>query len=420
MIVNKAILNNVNVSKVNSYLRNRNIKQNEESKGMETYLYLGKIIDDNEGLAEDINNVLFDDLMFGQRRLMRCYELKSIRKIKRETDWSEFLKLFECDNLNFNKILQTNLTTDQKLKIAAVRCTKRNDLIENINILFVYYMQILNTNGTITYSYSYLPVSINLLNKTLIIKVWNKELAVEGDTPVDQLDKVYDALSSKLEFTTAPISAEPQKVLYRMSNDLFDEFFQQLPNIQDIEDKKECIGDIVNTLLENITLTNTVIADGKLSMNLEVIDVKDEMYKLLQQVALYDYLKDNSLDTLLTNTDKVIARIRFNDRDNLSASLTSESGVKCIFDTKTFMCVRNSLDIVENIVSIVVTFNRDRGQLTVKYDASDSRFLNIHILKNLNYTEEDYNLIWELYNKYEAEDNSVSNAICVENDAQAM
>ena len=205
-----------------------------------------------------------------------------------------------------------------------------------------------------------------------------------------------------------------------MSKSLFDDFFKQLPNIEEIIAKKADMSQLAHDLLVGVTLQNAELSSGKMIMNTDVINVEEEMYKLLQQVALYDYLKDNPITTLLKNTDKYISRIRFNDRDNLTASLTSEKGVRCIFDAKTFMCVRNSLDLVESIVAIVVTFVKEKGLLSVKYDASDRQFLNIHILQNRYYSKEDYSRIWELYKKYESEENTITGTVCSEDNIAAM
>lgn len=195
-----------------------------------------------------------------------------------------------------------------------------------------------------------------------------------------------------------------------------------LPNNIDVEQKRENLSKIVNELLENISLSNSEIVNNMKTMNSEVINVEEELFKLIQQIALYDYLKDNNIKSLLQNTDTYISRIRFSDRDNLTASLTSETGVKCIFDAKTFMCVRNSLDLVERIVSIVVTFvnNSGKGLLSVKYDASDHNYLNIHILNSKYYTDDDFKMIWELYEQYESDNTTEVNTVYNEDDAEAM
>ena len=237
---------------------------------------------------------------------------------------------------------------------------------------------------------------------------------VEDNTPNAQLDYVYDRLQEYLDFEMKPISNNPQHILYKMSKDLFENFFNQLPNIEEIEAKKKNLDDIVNEMLSGISLQNAEIEDGKRTMNPEIIDLQEEVYKLIQQVALYDFLKDNPIKSLLWNTDKYVSRIRFNDKDNLSASLTGEKGVKCIYDTKTFMCIRNSLDLVENIVSIVVTFVKGKSTLSAKYDAADSRFLTVHILGNKYYSGSDFEEVWELYKKYESKNLTKVSAVRAE------
>ena len=86
------------------------------------------------------------------------------------------------------------------------------------------------------------------------------------------------------------------------------------------------------------------------------------------------------------------------------------------------MCVRNSLDLVEQIVSIVVTFsqNSGKGLMSVKYDASDGRFLTIYVLNSRYYTNDDYKKIWELYNTYESEYISEAEQLPVQFDVEAM
>lgn len=423
MAVAKSIISNVRDTKITGFLKEKKVVQEDSDKGMELYLWVGKILDEAKITAEELNDCLYHELMFGHRRFIRLYELKNIRKIKREEDWNDLLTTYDCPSMNFNRILHTNLSVDEKVKIAAMSTDVIGEVIQKVDILFVYNMEIKNREtGAPMHSYSYLPTTFDLNAKTITIKVWNKDDAMEENTPIQQLDDIFHRLELKLEFDTHSISVDPQKVLYRMSKALFDDFFRKLPNTDEVEAKKDNLSAIVNSLISNVTLQNSEDDNGKITMNPEVINVQEEMYKLLQQVALYDYLKDNDIKTLLENTDKYISRIRFSDRDNLTASLTSETGVRCIFDAKTFMCVRNSLDLVESIVSIVVSFvpPNKKGLLSVKYDASFRTYLNIHILNNRYYTEDEFSKIWELYKRYETEGNAITGIVCVEDNAEAM
>lgn len=421
MAVAKAIIDNIRESKLTKFLKEKNVVRDEIDKGMEMHHWVSKILLEEKTTVEDINDCLYKELMFGHRRLLRFYELKNVRKIKKEVDWKDFLEAYDCPSMNFNRVIETNLTDKDKVKVAAMNDDVVNGNIQKVNILFVYNLEIFNhQTNSILYSYSYLPVTFDLVKKTICIKVWNKDDTSADERPDDQIKKIYNILEYKLDFQTKTITINPQNVIYKMSKALFDDFFRQLPNTDNVDAKREQIEDIVNSLLTGVELQNSEVIDNKINMNKEVIDVNEEIYKLLQQVALYDYLKDNKIESLLKNTDKYISRIRFNDRDNLTASLTSETGVKCIFDAKTFMCIRNSLDLVENIVALVVSFKKDVGLLSVKYDASNIQYLNIHILNNRYYEEDDFIKLWELYKEYESENNANDGAVCFEDNAQAM
>ena len=58
--------------------------------------------------------------------------------------------------------------------------------------------------------------------------------------------------------------------------------------------------------------------------------------------------------------------------------------------------------------------------MSVKYDASDIRYLSIHVLNNRYYTEEDFNKIWELYKQYESGDNEKASLFITRINAKAM
>lgn len=65
------------------------------------------------------------------------------------------------------------------------------------------------------------------------------------------------------------------------------------------------------------------------------------------------------------------------------------------------MGIRNSLDIVKRIVAMRLIFPQERGNLQVKYEVNDRRYMVIHILEGKNYTMDEFKEAWELYKKYE-------------------
>lgn len=417
----KSIFDNIGQSRVTEFIKKQGVSKERIDKAKEKYLLLEELVDENLITEESLNEFLYDELMYGHRRLIRIYELKTERKIRKARAWDELLRIYSGVNLDFNRIVTTNMVGEEKLRVAAIKSQEENGILDRVEILFVYNMlKGVRKTSNFEYVYSYIPVVFDFKKRKLILRIWNREQGVEGDSPIEQLEYVFEQLEKYLEFEIRPISNSPQHILYLMSKELFEDFFNQLPNIKEVEGKRICLDDIVNQMLVGISLKNVEENGQKLTMNSEVINVQEEIYKLLQQIALFDYLKDNEIASLLQDTDKYVSRIRFNDKDNLSASLTGENGVKCIYDAKTFMCIRNSLELVARIVSIVVTFVKDKKRMHVKYESVDSRFLNIHILNEKYYTEEEFEKIWELYKTYEAKSIADGEGVYTEDNAKAM
>ena len=249
---------------------------------------------------------------------------------------------------------------------------------------------------------SYIPITIDLKNRELIIKVCNQTGLVESSRPNTQLDNVFNELHGSLHIQLDLDKAHPENVLYDMSRDLFDNFYKQLPNIKDIEKKKESMDVIADLLLRDVTLNNiSKDVRGHIHMNKGLIDLEDELYKLLQQTALVDYLETEELSALLPEDEIYISKIRFSDQDNLEASLTGENGMDCIYDKRTFMGIRNSLDIVKRICSMKVIFPQKKTDLAVKYEVISDKYMIVHILDGKHYNSDEFAEAWELYRKYE-------------------
>lgn len=312
MQVSRLIIENIRENIIRTYLKEHGIEQKNDKKSQNFEEWLSDIIDNGKIDIDSINDCIWDELMYGNRRLIRVYKLKAIRKIKDEGDWDKFLKAFNCPGLDFNNIIQTTTFKEgEKLKVCGIKTCFECGKIKCLDILFLYSMKIKDKlTNSLEEFYSYIPVTFDLNKKLLIIKVWNKEQANDGDTPYEQLGYVVNKIMDEVDCEISTKIKSSQEVLYEMSKDLFNEFFIHLPNNNALEKKKCKLAEVTNLLLEGIQLENSKIVDGLKTMNNEVINVDDELYKLTQQIALYDYLKNNNMDSLLENTDRYISRIR--------------------------------------------------------------------------------------------------------------
>lgn len=425
MDIPKIIINNVRKTNLIRRIKALGVEATIRISDEDFKQWLDDLIDSGKILESDLNDCFFEELKCGYRRLMRVYRITNTRHMRREEDWQRLIEAFDCPSFCFNDIITTTVTTDEKMKIAAIRSHEEEGRIKKVEIMFLYRMNIKKREeDTISTTYSYIPVEIDLDKKIVLLKVWNKEEALEGDKPAEQFEKVLGCLVDSLGVSTVSYVDSHQRVLFKMSKALFDDFFRELPNYDSVVAKKSIIPSIVDSLISELNLENYEYENGLSSLNKEIIDIDEEVYKLLQQIALLDYLSNNEIDHLLSNTDKYISKIRFSDRDNLTASLMAEAGEKCIFDAQTFMCVRNSLDIVEKIVAIVVNYSQTsrRGKMFVKYDAATNEYLTVHIINDCYYTCDDFVKFRETYERYESSEciDGEIRTLYQEDDVEAM
>lgn len=127
---------------------------------------------------------------------LRYYELKAVRKIRYQDAWEEFVDTYNCPDFNFNRIIQTTLKVDEKLKVCAMNTVFDGDRIKKVDILFVYNMGIIDrANKSESRFYSYIPVTFDLEKKFLVVKVWNKDDTIDGDSPKEQLDFIFPTIT---------------------------------------------------------------------------------------------------------------------------------------------------------------------------------------------------------------------------------
>ena len=345
--------------------------------------------------------------MCGEHRLIRVYKLseRCCNLLRNRSSWDDFMHHYDVSELQYNLILTPLKYKSETAKLVYIKSFKSRLKSRLARIDMIYAFKILKSNKetrAVEELNSYLPVTIDLINHELIIKVCNQSGILESSRPKKQLDAVFDELKADLKIELNKNKVRPETVLYDMSRELFNNFYRQLPNIKELDEKRNKLCRVVDLLLQDIKLNHSQKeADGMIHIDPNLIDLEDELYKLLQQTVLLDYLETGDLESLLPDDTIYISKIRFSDQDNLEASLTGENGKDCIYDKRTFMGIRNSLDIVKRIVSMRVIFPQKKGNLTVKYDGTDDKFIGVHILDSRHYNQDELNEAWELYRVYE-------------------
>ncbi len=74
-----------------------------------------------------------------------------------------------------------------------------------------------------------------------------------------------------------------------------------------------------------------------------------------------------------------------------------------IFCTKTFMSLKNRMEAAERVETLWIAMNRKKGNLNLKFDASNMEYLEILIKYGIRFNETDMNSALDIYDKYESE-----------------
>ena len=408
MYICDELMDKVYKSEIAEFLKENGIDNpNDERYPKDRKKMLELLVSEGNITEETLSEFFYTKIMCGEHRLMRVYKLsdRSSNLLREKTAWESFMDRYQIKNLKYNLILTQLKHRAETIKLIYVKAyrDKLKRMLSRIDMIYAFKILKYNRySGEVDKLNSYLPVSIDLVNKEIIIKVCNQTGLVETSRPKIQMNMVFDELQDILNIELDGNKVRPENVLYDMSRDLFNNFYKQLPNIEEIDKKKENLNRIVDMLLQDIKL-NFSFKDknGLLHIDEKLIDLEDELYKLLQQTALIDYLETEDLTTLLPEDEIYISKIRFSDQDNLEASLTGENGMDCIYDKRTFMGIRNSLDILKRIFAMRVIFPQEKSDLSVKYEVTGERYIIVHILDGKHYNLDEFKEAWELYRKYE-------------------
>lgn len=203
--------------------------------------------------------------------------------------------------------------------------------------------------------------------------------------------------------TTKNYMSEHKKILFLMSKSLIYEAYSHVPTYNEINNIEGSIKKFVEETLGGLSLRNVkpngngqhILAEG-------VMDFEAEIRNVLEGLAISDYFFDRNFDEIWKmGLEAVVARVKFNDEEKVLTSLSGENTTTPIFCTKTFMSLKNRMEESERIETLWITMDRKRGNLNLKFDASNMEYMEILIKYGIRFNEADMNSALEIYEKYE-------------------
>lgn len=407
--LSNSIIINVGAEYIETYLKKKGFVRTEEQRGQGLKYWTDELMKAKQINIDDFEEFLFEELFWGKRKLIRVYKLDKIKDYRLPEDWENGLEEhYGISSLAYSNILNAIPNNEEARKIVAIR-SEENEKgeLNKICLLYSYYIQVNGENGYMD-SVSYIPVEIDFLNRTMSIKAWTRQQISHDEHKADKLMEHTKRLL-EIEFNVSVKSylSKHKKVLFKMCKKLIDEAYENIPTYNAIKNLDYLIEGFVENTLERLELRNVFInEEGKHVLADGVMDYKSEVKNVLEGMAISDYFFDRDFKEIWgMGLEAVVARVKFNDNEQVLTSLSGEQTDTPIFCTKTFMSLKNRMEETEKTETLWIVMERKKGKLNLKFDASNSDYLEILIKYGIRFNEEDMNSALGIYRKYETKIN---------------
>lgn len=337
---------------------------------------------------DDLAEYLFDDLLYGNQRLIYMYKLYSFNQIQ---DLYELIEVLQkqypyIDSVYYNKILfqpvdsRIGELVGVRFKLA-INSTK----IQKLILLFSERCVVTTKDGKHG-EYSYITVELDFSQKLLFVKVKPKSGIYEEKHKATNLASKYQEIVKRMfglkfnDFVNIHRST-----LCNMNIELYTQIYNKMVKAQ--PDKiEEFIQSTTDKIIQKIGIKDYEI---KLAEN-NVFNIHDTLKKMIEHVLISDIIYESTTEGVMEDVDGFVTYIRFSDGTNISARLRSEQYVEPIFASETFMALRSSIENAKQISELKVFWLNRFSGLRVSYNAVDSQCLEILIYKHHERGEFDY------------------------------
>lgn len=396
------IVENIGADYINTYLRSKKYVRTEEQEGKDVEYWVNDLIEQELFDLEDFEKFLFEELFWGKRKSIRFYKLDSVYKLKKTDEWlGKLREKYNVESLQFMNIMTTIPSSGNRWRIAAVSSNKdrRGDL-EKIGILFVAYVEVSGERQTKS-TIAYYPVEIDLKRKLMVMKAWNRQGLYEEYRAEERLDHIASTLSLGFGVKTIHFMADHKKTLHNMSKGLVTEVYNKIPAFKQIGDLENAIQMFQQEVLKRLSLKNVEVQDDGRSLGKNIFDFEDEVKKILEKLCISDYFYDIPYDEIWNMGVKtIVSKIKFKDLEHVLTILSSEASEAPIFCTKTFLSLKKSLEDAKLVERLWIEHDRIHGRLKLSYDATKEEYLEMKILSNIRFIQNDLITAEEIYSSY--------------------
>lgn len=409
MGITKAIIDNINTAKANyieTFLREQNIKRADDEEGMDTKYWVNLLLQSGRLNVNTFEEFLASELFYGKRKQIRVYKLEDCRKYEYPSDWQMGLERYGDGNSgDFSNILNSQPNEKCPIKIVFTSMIQNEQgELENIKILFAHLIQVVNGENSFEDTCSYIPVEIDFRSRRMTMKAWQRQyIQWETDKTDALFEKTLHILEDDFRVEIGNYGIEHKKVLYLMSKNLINDAYLKIPAFSEVDNLRDSIRDFANSVVEKLPLENAVMDDsGEKRLNPGVMKFEEELRNVVEGLTINDYFFEKDFSEIWNmGLEAIVARIKFNDKERVLTSLKGENTLTPIFVTKTFMTLRERMNESEMVDAIWIATDRDKGNLNLRYDSSNSNYLEIWIRYGIRFCEKDMKSAFRIYDKYE-------------------
>lgn len=402
--LSQTIIINVGANYIQTYLKQRGIQRTAEKAGQDLKYWVDELLKEDKISIPEFEEFLFEELFWGKRKSIRVYKLENPRRYKYPSDWEKALdENYDIHTMDFCDILGNVANNKETRKIAAVRYEENSrGELNKIRILFSVYIDLNTANGYMG-STAYIPVEVDFTRNRMIIKAWKRQQV----TPDNNVDNLITHIKKLMEIEFGVMlknyGIEHKKVLFLMSKKLIYEVYSHVPTYNQIGNLKNEISGFAQRIIGELPLRHVMVDEtGKVTLEEGVMDLESEITNVLENMAISDHFHEKDFEEMWKmGLEAIVARIKFNDKESVLTSLSGEDTTVPIICTKTFMTLKKRMEETEKIENLWITMDRERGNLNLRFDATNPEYLEILIRYGIRFNEKDMNTAIEMYEKYE-------------------
>lgn len=403
-LLSQTIITNVGAKYMQTYLNQKGIRRNAEAAGQDLKYWVDELLKEDKIFIPEFEKFLFEELFWGKRKCIRVYKLENSRKYKYPSDWEQVLdENYNIQTMDFCDILGNVANDKETRKIAAVRYEENSrGELNKIRILFSIYIDLNTVNGYMG-STAYIPVEVDFARNRMIIKAWKRQQV----TPDNNVDNLITHIKKLMEIEFGVMlknhGIEHKKVLFLMSKKLIYEVYSHVPTYNQIGNLKNEISGFAQRIIGELPLRHVMVDQrGKIALEEGVMDLESEITNVLENMAISDHFYEKDFEEMWKmGLEAIVARIKFNDKESVLTSLSGEDTTVPIICTKTFMTLKKRIEETEMIENLWITMDRERGNLNLRFDATNPEYLEILIRYGIRFNEKDMDAAIEMYEKYE-------------------